>query len=66
MAGVPDRPPRPLYVDSDATSITLEILTTTNNNGAIVTKYYIYRDTGDYSSTVSTLVAGYDGTSSTY
>ena len=66
VAGVPERPPRPLYLSSTATTIELQILPVIDNNGAIVTKYHLYRDLGDYSSTVSTPVTGYNGMDSTY
>ncbi len=66
MAGAPSRPPRPEYVSSDATSITLKILPSTDNNGATITKYHLYRDRGDYSSYINVSVDDYDGVSRTY
>ena len=65
-AGRPSRPPRPEYIDSDATSITLRILPVANSNGAIVKRYELYRDAGDYSSDVNIPLLAYDGVSPTY
>ena len=44
----------------------MQINPSTDNNGAIVTKYYLYRDDGDYSSTLNITETGYDGVSLTY
>lgn len=65
MSGVPKQPPRPIYSSSTATSVTLTIQFTEDNNGAQITKHELYRDIGDYGSDVTTLTA-YDGTSATY
>lgn len=59
-AGVPSQPPKPTYVTSDSTSITVEILPVESNNGATVTAYELWRDDGDYSSAVATQITGYD------
>lgn len=66
MAGIPERPSRPEYVSSDATSITLKILPSVDNNGAEITAYHLYRDDGDYSSTIYNAITGYDGVSTQY
>jgi len=65
-AGIPSRPPRPEYVASDATTITLRIVPVTDSNGAIVRTYNLFRDAGDYSSSVNIPLLLYDGVSPTY
>ena len=65
-AGVPSRPPRPLYLSSSATSITLQIQPSVDSNGAPIFAYAIYRDNGDGLTEVTTQVTGYDGTSGTF
>ena len=66
MAGIPTTPPRPEYVSSTATTITLNILPSTDNNGAEVTAYQLYRDGGDYSTDLIYQVTGYSGTVGSY
>jgi len=56
-AGVPSRPPKPTYVSSTSTSITVEISPSESNNGEVVSEYQLWRDGGDYSTTVNVLVA---------
>lgn len=53
MAGVPSRPARPVYLSSTSTTITLAIIPVTDNKGAIITSYEIWRDAGDFSSDVN-------------
>ncbi len=54
-------PERPIYLSSTGTSITLQIVPVSDNNGAHITKYYLFRDAGDYSSDVNIPVTTYDG-----
>jgi len=61
MVGPPKMPERPKYISSTGTSITLQIMPVSDNNGAHVTKYYLFRDGGDYSTDVNIPVTSYDG-----
>lgn len=61
VAGVPQTPKKPTYISSTATSITLGIIYVDDDNGAAVDRYEIYKDGGNFTSTVSTLVSGYNG-----
>jgi hypothetical protein len=49
-SGVPDAPPKPTYVQSDSTSITVHLYDSPNINGSPITEYKIVRDDGDYAS----------------
>jgi len=66
MVGPPEMPDRPIYVSSTATTITMKIIPVTDDNGAHITKYYLYRDQGDYSSDVNVPITDYDGVSLVY
>jgi hypothetical protein len=66
MAGVPSRPPRPYYVSSTSTSITLMILPIVDNRGSHIIRYELWRDAGDFSSDVNIRDMIYDGFSTTY
>jgi len=66
MVGPPEMPERPVYISSTGTTITLKIIPVADNNGAHITKYYLYRDAGDYSSEVNIPVTSYDGVSLVY
>jgi hypothetical protein len=61
MVGPPEMPERPKYISSTGTSITLQIMPVADNNGAHVTKYYLFRDGGDYSTDVNIPITSYDG-----
>jgi hypothetical protein len=47
MAGVPTAPQRPTYESSTDTSISVQLFTTSNSNGAPVESYEVWRDLGD-------------------
>lgn len=66
MVGPPEMPERPKYISSTGTSITLQIMPVADNNGAHVTKYYLFRDGGDYSTDVNIPVTSYDGQALTH
>ena len=66
MVGPPIMPERPFYISSTGTTITLGIVPVNDNNGAFVTKYYLYRDSGDYSSAIDIPVSAYNGVDLTY
>ena len=59
-------PERPRYISSTGTTISLQIIPVEDNNGAYVTKYYLFRDGGDYSTDVNIPIPSYDGQSLTY
>lgn len=50
MAGVPTAPPKPTYISSTNTTITVQLYPTTKSNGAPVTEYEIWRNSGDHNS----------------
>lgn len=66
MVGPPEMPERPTYLSSTGTTITVAITPVSDNNGAFVTKYYLFRDAGDYASEVNIPVSNYDGVELTY
>ena len=45
-AGVPEKPPKPLFVSADSTSVTIEILRSNFANGSPISEYQIWRDKG--------------------
>lgn len=63
MAGVPNAPPKPTYISSTSTSITVQFYPTSNSNGAAINGYEIWRDLGDYSSGLVFEETTYDGVS---
>ena len=63
-ATIPAAPPKPTYVSSTSTTITLSFGLSADNGGSKIIRYYIYRDLGDLSSSISTEVTAYDGASS--
>lgn len=65
VVGPPAMPNRPVYISSTGTTITLGIVPVTDNNGATVLQYSLFRDAGDYSSNVNIPVNTYDGVSLT-
>lgn len=62
-AAIPIAPPRPVYLSSTDTTITVGLLETTDNGGSLISSYKLYRDDGDLSSQVNIEVS-YDGVSS--
>jgi len=52
-ATVPNPPPRPYYIESTSTSITLGLQETTQNNGGKITGYILMRDAGDLQSDIN-------------
>lgn len=66
MVGPPEMPERPIYISSTGTTISLRIIPVADNNGAHITKYYLFRDAGDYSSEVNIPITSYDGVSLTH
>ena len=65
-AGVPQRPPKLTYVSSDATSVTVRVNPSLDSNGAPITAYKLFRDSGDNASDVNTAISAYDGSALTY
>lgn len=61
-ASVPNPPPKPVYISSTDTSITLGLSPSVVNNGAPITSHKLYMDSGSLSSSFSE-VTSYDGTS---
>jgi titin len=61
MAGVPERPPPPVFVSADATSITLEVLPSRDSNGSPISSYELWRDSGENLEAISIQVADFDG-----
>ena len=57
LARVPSRPPKPLYIGSDSSSISIEVLPSDNNGGSTITDYEIWAETGGASAEDS----AYDG-----
>jgi len=53
-AAIPIAPPRPVYLSSTSTEITVGLQTSTDNGGSPVQTYTLYRDTGDLTSQVTT------------
>lgn len=66
MVGPPEMPERPVYISSTGSTISLQIIPVADNNGAHITKYYLFQDSGDYSSEVNIPVTSYNGVSLTY
>lgn len=62
-ATVPSPPGKPYYIGSTATTVTLGLPETTDNGGAKIRSYQLFRDSGDLSSDITTEVTAYDGTS---
>ena len=52
-ATVPIPPPRPFYISSSDTTITMGLLNTQDNGGSRITQYKIFRDAGNLSSPVN-------------
>jgi hypothetical protein len=46
-ATVPSAPPKPFYISSTSTSITVGLLKTLDNGGSKITEYKLFRDAGD-------------------
>lgn len=66
-SGVPDAPLEPSYVQSDSTSITVQLYDSPSINGSPITGYKIVRDDGDYNSDDLTIEeTSYDGHSSQF
>lgn len=65
-ATVPIPPPKPLYLSSTDTSITIGLKNTLDNGGSRITQYKIFRDAGNLSSPVNIQLTDYDGFSATY
>lgn len=64
---MPDAPPKPSYVQSDSTSITVQLYDSENINGSPITQYKIVRDDGDYASDdLSIEETTYDGHSTQF
>ena len=57
----PIAPPRPIYVTSTSTSITMSFLDTPDNGGSLISGYKLFRDAGDLKSDVNIQVNSYDG-----
>lgn len=61
MAGVPEKPLKPAYIESDATSITVQLFESPSINGAPITQYKVMRDAGSHSSELATEVVTFEG-----
>lgn len=57
----PIAPPRPAYVSSTSTTITLSFLDTLDNGGSLVKGYKLFRDGGDLTTEVNIQVTSYNG-----
>ena len=66
MAGVPEAPQKPLYLWSNSTSITVELLTSRNSNGAPITSYEVWRDIGNSLSELTINETTFDGKSNNF
>jgi hypothetical protein len=66
MAGKPERPPQPVYLASEATSITVSLGESRDMNGAPITHYTLYRDEGDSSSELEVVVQTFAAFTSQY
>lgn len=66
MAGVPEAPQKPLYLWSTSTSITVQLLTSRNSNGAPITGYEVWRDMGNDQSDLTINETSYDGKSNNF
>lgn len=51
-ASVPAAPPKPVYLSSTSTSITLQLYETADNGGSKITGYTLERDAGDLASQI--------------
>jgi len=63
---VPIPPPKPFYMSSTDTTITIGLLGTLDNGGSRITKYKIFRDAGNLTSPVNIEQTTYDGFSATF
>lgn len=63
MAGVPQKPPKPSYMSSTDTTITVQLYESLYSNGAPITGYELFRDSGDHTSELTTKETSYDGSS---
>ena len=66
MAGVPEAPPKPSYISSTDTTITVQLYETQNSNGSPITGYELWRDEGDDTSDLTVQETNYDGVSTDY
>lgn len=62
LARQPSPPARPLYLSSDATSITIEVLPSVDNGGSDITAHEVWRESGG----VLVQDTTYDGSSATH
>lgn len=65
-AQIPDKPPVPIYVSSDSTSVTVLLSQTLDDGGTPVTEYKLFRDAGNDFTSSYTEITRYDGSSSTF
>jgi hypothetical protein len=61
MAGVPNAPPKPQYISSTDTTMTVQFFETQKSNGAPITGYQVWRDIGDNQSDLIIQETLYDG-----
>lgn len=66
MAGIPTVPPKPTYISSDSTSITVQLYQSEWSNGSPITSYEVWTDQGDNLSEIDTKETLYDGSSMSY
>ena len=66
MAGVPNRPNKPVKVSSTSTTITVQLRDTDFISGAPLLGYQIWRDQGDDTSEITFQESQYDGVSLQY
>ena len=61
MAGVPERPPPPVFVSAEATAITLAVVPSRDSNGSPILSYQLWRDSGENAEAISIQVTDFDG-----
>jgi hypothetical protein len=57
----PIAPPRPTYISSTSSTITLGFQDTADNGGSLVNGYKLFRDDGDLTTEVNIQVISYNG-----
>lgn len=65
-ATIPMAPPRPVYVSSTNTSITVSFSFSTDNGGSKIIRHRLYRDIGNLGSAITNEEVIYDGASSVF
>lgn len=63
---MPAAPGKPFYISSTDTSITLGLDATKDNGGNKITTHKLFRDEGNLTSDIDTLVSAYDGSAAEF